>query len=221
MLYMEKTNYLVSGLEEKCLRWLRKIKKYSRLKLPPKADVKDNCALLVIDMQNFFLDEKSHAVVPAGNAIIPNIERLIRLFRSLRLPIIFTRYAVGRSKGAGIMERWWADSVLDGTHYSKLTLKNARDDTVIPKSSYNAFHETNLDRILRKNDIKSVIVTGVMTHLCCDTTAREAFLRGFSVYFVMDATATYNEELHLASLLALSHGFAYPVTTNQTIGFLK
>ncbi|MBS3067247.1 isochorismatase family protein [Candidatus Micrarchaeota archaeon] len=217
---MEKTNYLRGGLEKKCEEWLGKIRKHSRLRLPPRV-TKRSCALLVIDMQNFFLNEKSHAFVPAGKAIIQNIKKLIKMFRSLGLPIIFTRYALAEGEDTGMMEKWWADAVLEGTFYSKLALKRSRDDKVIRKSSYSAFYGTNLERILRENNIEKIVLTGVMTHLCCDTTAREAFLRGFNVYFVMDATATYNEELHLASILALSHGFVYPVTTNQTIALFE
>ena len=52
------------------------------------------------------------------------------------------------------------------------------------------------------------MVTGVVTHLCCETTARSAFVRGFQVTFPVDATVTYGEEHHLATLLNLAHGFA-------------
>ena len=65
------------------------------------------------------------------------------------------------------------------------------------------------------------MICGVMTHLCCETTARDAFMRGFDVYFVMDATATCNEELHLSSLLTLSHGFAVMVETEEVLGWLS
>lgn len=59
--------------------------------------------------------------------------------------------------------------------------------------------------------IKEVIVTGVMTNLCCETTAREAFVRGFRVFFSTDATATSLPELHDATLKNLAYGFAYLV----------
>jgi bifunctional isochorismate lyase / aryl carrier protein len=60
-----------------------------------------------------------------------------------------------------------------------------------------------------------------MTHLCCETTARSAFMRGFEVFFTMDGTATYNEQLHRASLLTLSHGFALPVLMDELLRLME
>ena len=61
------------------------------------------------------------------------------------------------------------------------------------------------------------VISGVMTHLCCETTARAAFMRGFEVFFTVDGTATYNEALHRSSLLTLSHGFAIPVLIDELL----
>ncbi|MES0360330.1 MAG: isochorismatase family protein, partial [Anaerolineales bacterium] len=62
--------------------------------------------------------------------------------------------------------------------------------------------------------------SGVMTHLCCETTARSAFVRGFEVFFVIDGTATYNEDYHMATLLNLAHGFTTPVLTKEVLKFI-
>jgi len=64
-------------------------------------------------------------------------------------------------------------------------------------------------------------VTGVMTHLCCETTARSAFMRGFDVFFAIDGTATYTEALHRAALLNLAHGFTLPVLTEEILASLN
>lgn len=63
--------------------------------------------------------------------------------------------------------------------------------------------------------VKEVIVTGVMTNLCCETTAREAFVKGFRVFFSTDATATSSLELHDASLKNMAYGFAYLVDSER------
>jgi isochorismate hydrolase len=65
------------------------------------------------------------------------------------------------------------------------------------------------------------IISGVMTHLCCETTARSAFVRGFDVFFLIDGTATYNEDYHLATLLNLGHGFATLVLVNEILEAVK
>lgn len=58
-------------------------------------------------------------------------------------------------------------------------------------------------------------MTGVMTNLCCETTAREAFVKGFRVFFSTDATATLDLELHEATLKNLAYGFAYLVDCDR------
>jgi len=93
---------------------------------------------------------------------------------------------------------------------------------VLEKSQYDAFYHTDLYTLLSTKGIKQVVITGVITHLCCETTARSAFMRGFDVFFVVDGTATLNREFHLASLRNLSHGFAVLVLTRDVADcFLK
>ena len=88
-----------------------------------------------------------------------------------------------------------------------IALLDTSKGVVLQKKQYDAFHQTDLESILRGRGVEQVVVTGVMTHLCCETTARAAFVRGFEVFFCVDGTATYTEELHHAALLTLTHGF--------------
>lgn len=60
-------------------------------------------------------------------------------------------------------------------------------------------------------EVKEVIVTGVATNVCCETTARDAFVKGFRVFFSTDATATSSVDLHEATLKNMAYGFAYLV----------
>ena len=85
-------------------------------------------------------------------------------------------------------------------------------DEVINKHTYDAFYDTDLENILRKMNVNTVIITGVMTHLCCETTARSAFVRGFNVIFPLDGTITQNSKQHECTLRALSHSFAVTPT---------
>lgn len=84
-------------------------------------------------------------------------------------------------------------------------------DEVIDKSTYSAFYNTKLQDLLVERGVKEVIVSGVMTNVCCETTAREAFLRGYRVFFSTDATAAVDEELHVGTLRNLAFAFAYMV----------
>lgn len=90
-------------------------------------------------------------------------------------------------------------------------LGRREEDTVVEKNTYSAFMGTGLEEMLKTMGVEEVIVAGVMTNLCCETTARDAFVRGFRVFFSTDGTATSNEELHLATLKNVAYGFGYLV----------
>jgi isochorismate hydrolase len=144
---------------------------------------------------------------------------LITAFRENKRPVIFTRHSLLENEEPGIMGRWWADVIREESELSQISSYMAPlpSEVVIRKTRYNAFYNTELEDVLKKENAKSIIVTGVMTHLCCETTAREAFTRDYEVFFVVDGTATQNEELHLSTLRTLSHGFAVPVTAEQIL----
>jgi bifunctional isochorismate lyase/aryl carrier protein len=177
----------------------------------------ERAALLVLDMQQYFLQGSSHAFVPSAPAIIPGINRLITTFESVQQPVIATRH-LNTIENAGMMSIWWRDLINPRIAYSHYIKSLKLENTLkIKKAQYDAFHQTNLEETLHRLDIKQVVITGVMTHLCCESTARSAFIRGFEVFFTVDGTATYNEELHRASLLTLSHGFAIPVLIGELL----
>lgn len=213
--YMLRERYLIDdNIQQKPKKWLGKLRKYAR---GSKEHSLNECALLVIDMQNFFLNEQSHAFVPSAKTIVATIKKIIITFRNYNIPIIFTRFSLDVDDD-GMMVKWWNDRVIEGSEESKIIDEfELEKDIVIRKKKYSAFKETELNSILRSMGIKTVVVTGVLTHLCCDTTARDAFMHDFNVFFVVDATASYNEELHLSSLKALSHGFVTPICSGDLI----
>ena len=176
-------------------------------------------ALMVIDMQRYFLDERSHAFLDAASVVKENAKRLVGLYRQRGLPIIFTRHALKDEDEAGIMASWWGDNIRDGDPMSGIVdeLKPMDGEHVIRKTRYSAFIGTDLDDYLASKGVKRLVVTGVMTHLCCESTARDAFMRDFEVFFVVDATSSRDEELHLSSLRCLTDGFVIPVTTEEVV----
>jgi len=180
-------------------------------------------ALFVIDMQQFFCNPSSHAYFKDSTKIIPNIQNLMTVYRQQSLPVIFTRYALLRTESPGSMGRWWNDVLYDGDDFSDVIplLQPLPNELVIRKTQYSAFFETDLDQILKKLKVSNILITGVLTHLCCETTARDAFMRNYDVFFVIDATASDKQELHAASLRTLSDGFATLMTTNEVITWIK
>lgn len=173
-------------------------------------------ALLILDMQWYFLDQGSHAFIPSAPAIVPVIERLARAFREAGRPVIATQH-VNTPGDAGMMGEWWGYLIVPDTPQAELDPRIETLATeIITKTRYDAFYNSNLQEILEKSDVGQLVIAGVMTHLCVETTARAAFVRDFAVFVPADATATYNREFHRATVLNLAHGIA-TITSAETV----
>ena len=174
-------------------------------------------ALLILDMQRYFLDADSHAYIPSAEAILPRVDALRESYAALGLPIAWTRH-LNTPADAVNMSRWWRDLIYADNPLSEILLAlDTSTGIIIEKTQYDAFYNTNLEEYLHENGVEQVVISGVMTHLCCETTARSAFMRGFDVFFLIDGTATYNEDFHRGTLRNLAHGFATPVLSEEIL----
>ncbi|KAL7142390.1 hypothetical protein ABFS83_08G120000 [Erythranthe nasuta] len=165
--------------------------------------------LLVIDIQNHFQS--------IARPILPALNSTIDLCRRSSVPVLFTRHCHKSPADYSMLYEWWSgEIIIDGTPDSQLIpdLHRSDSDSVILKNTYSAFRDTGLEERLKEMGVEEVIVSGVMTNLCCETTARDAFIRGFRVFFSTDATATSSSELHEATLKNMAYGFAYLVDCN-------
>ena len=176
---------------------------------------KGQCALLVIDMQKYFCDPMSDACVSNVGKLLDNVNKVIAMFRTNKRPVFFTRHIDDTEKDS-LMFEWWNENILADDPRSVLNDQlTPGTDPVIEKHQYDAFLYTDLEKQLRKRKVKQVVICGVLTNLCCESTARSAFMRGFQVFFIDDATRTYTEDMHRATLLNLSYGFATIMNTRD------
>lgn len=176
----------------------------------------EQAALLVIDLQNFFKR--------IAQPVLGNILKVIQACRRTNIPIIFTQHGhTHPASDGGALERWWGELIVAGTEDWKFLPEIVIDerDIILPKKRYSAFFETDLDEKLQSRGVKDLIITGVMTNLCCETTARDAFMRDYRVFVLIDGTATRKSELHLATLKNLGFGFAYLLTCDELIKGLR
>lgn len=204
------------NLAQKCAGWVENIKPFAAHDYP----LASASALLVIDMQNFFLDLSSPTYTEGGTAVMPNIRRLIAAFRKAGKPVIFTRHVHDRSlNDAGIMGWWWQGMCIDGTPDSEVhpDIAPLPGEKVVSKHRYSAFYNTDLETVLRVLKVEDLVITGIMTNMCCESTARDAYYRDYRVHFVADATGSVTEDMHLASLLNLAFGFARVTTTDKVL----
>ncbi|MCX6832313.1 MAG: isochorismatase family protein [candidate division Zixibacteria bacterium] len=182
---------------------------------------KGRAALLIVDMQDYFLQESSHAFVPSAPAIIPAVKMLKQAFETTQQQIILTRH-INSPGDAGMMGRWWKELIDRDNPLSRITeCLNTDSDTILEKTQYDAFHKTALGNILETRKVRQLVICGLIANLCCETTARSAFVRGYEVVLAVDGTATYNADLHRATLLNLAHGFASLVLTKHLLAELQ
>lgn len=179
-------------------------------------------ALLVVDMQHVFLDMTTTA--------LPNILKLSQHFRASSLPLIFTQH--GHSKEEltppyknQLVRKWGSNgSIATGSKDWELIpeMKSiAKDYNVVAKNTYDAFINTDLDHLLEKDSIEKVVVCGVMTDCCCDTTARSAFNRGYETWLVNDACGSANKKQHEAGLRGFGFAFGEVLSTEEVMHRLK
>ena len=174
-------------------------------------------ALVVIDLQNGFMDDRvGHAVCPMAREIVPNVNRLAHSIRRAGGGVFWvlnthdaaclTEWSVmhGMSTAEGRAKRTAAMS--EGTEGHRLwpLLEVQPEDEQVRKYRYSAFlpGASDLPNRLRARGFDTVIITGTVTNICCESSARDAMMTNFKVIMVSDANAASNMREHEASLIA-------------------
>lgn len=163
-------------------------------------------AVLLIDLQEYF-----RSII---SPILSNLQSIVETAPKKQIPLFFTRHRHKEGDNTGMLGLWWSDLIWENTTSAQIIpeLNPGAKDIIIEKDRYSAFYGTDLDKQLRDRKITDLIIGGVMTNLCCETTARDAFVRDFQVFFLADGTSTVHEEFHLATLRNLGYGFATLLT---------
>ncbi|MFC3908396.1 isochorismatase family protein [Legionella dresdenensis] len=174
-------------------------------------------ALLVIEMQNVFRTDLNII----SDKQINNVKSIIEASEKAGVEIIYVQHNDSSEISKSMVDWWNGDKIEYGSEGWKLIDEfDTSGKTVIDKNQYSAFFKTDLDNLLKLKNIKEVIIIGVMANCCCETTARDAFMHGYRVFFINDATATLNEDLHLSTLKNLSFGFACIQSTQELVSQL-
>jgi nicotinamidase-related amidase len=181
-------------------------------------------ALLIIDMQNAFLAEGAAFEAPKGRDMIPNLERILLFARQHALPVVWV-LADHSAPYAGVLlakspavrvDRVCCVGEESFELYPNMPQPREREYRVV-KHKYDSFFETDLNAILRNLGVGTVIITGVTTSVCCDSTARAAFHYDYNVAFMSDATADEFEHLHDATLELMDLLFGRVMTVDEAI----
>jgi nicotinamidase-related amidase len=147
-----------------------------------------NRALIVIDVQQLFFMDPSNLVHHSAE-LVANLNKLIAKFRETGEPIIFVRHNEADEGGLNLgSDRWEVCSHLDARE----------DDVYVEKTHADSFYKTNLTEVLESLNVDSLVLAGLQTDFCVDSTCRSAFGRGYKTTLVSDAHSTYDNQFMTA-----------------------
>jgi ureidoacrylate peracid hydrolase len=192
---------------------------------------KENCALIVVDMQNGFIDGKGSMAQLGFDweklaAASPGVQRLVAGARKADVPVFWTRYVYEpdfRDGGVqmeeimpGLKE---VNLCVAGTWDSEIhpDLTPADTDIIIEKNRPSSFYATRLESYLRSQHIENVVVCGVTTNICVETTVRDASQRDFRTFVVRDAVGEVDDFRGQTSLKAMEYLFARVMNVSDVL----
>ena len=202
--------------------------------------IPEKTAIIVVDMQNDFVREGAPLEIPHARAMVPRLNRLLDVCRTHQIPVIYIHHVI---RGGNVDAGRLADhheairnnkAIIAGTPNVEIynELKPQPGDLVVAKPRYSAFYGTDLEAILRSQNIDTLIISGTVTNVCCDSTARDAFSRDYKVIFLSDGTATRDlpdlgfgpvsaEEIQKIVLTILAMSFAQVSSIDQVIAEIE
>ena len=191
----------------------------------------EKTALVVIDMQNYFMKSGMAAEVPVARDIVPNINKLATTLRNAGGQVIwvitsfdddtYDEWSVLHSLFSEDRRKAMMDNLVRGKEGHKLwsEFDVMPSDLHIEKNRYSAFihGSSNLDTQLKEEGIDTVLITGTLTDVCCECSARDAMMMNYKTIMVTDANAASSDEDHNNALNALGRLFVDLYSTDELI----
>ncbi len=187
-------------------------------------------ALVVIDMQNFFMLPGMAVEVPTAREIVPNVNRLAAATREAGGTVAWVQMTLvdqaeswsvffdGETRGTAL------ERLRPGTreHALHADLDVRPDDLIVQKTRYSAFIQGSspLDDLVRNRGVDTLIIAGTLTNVCCESTARDAMMLNYRVVFVSDANAALSDEDHNATLATIFRVFGDIRATDDVVRLL-
>ncbi len=192
-------------------------------------------ALIVVDLQNGFMAPGQPAEVPVARDIVDNVNALAAAVRAGGGLVVFTKHTFDAETAiawsvwrdhfaAGDWGNRMEDAFTSGHYGHQLWpgLDIRPEDLAIQKYRFSAFVQgsSNLDAILRRRDIDTIIVTGTVTNVCCESTTRDAMMMNYKCVMVSDANAALSDEEHNATLVSMMARFSDVRSTAEVVALL-
>ncbi|ART79671.1 isochorismatase family protein [Oceanisphaera avium] len=177
------------------------------------------CALLVHDMQQYFLAPFAKDASPLAPAIA-NMARIISQCRALQIPIFYTAQKGNQQRGGrGLQADLWGPGMRAIAEHEAIIdeLAPKLGEQVLHKHRYSAFQRSNLAALMRAKGRDQLLVTGVYTHIGCTATVAEAFQLDIEPFIIADAGADFSREDHLYALRWIARTCGVALTTDQLL----
>jgi ureidoacrylate peracid hydrolase len=184
-------------------------------------------AILVVDVQNDFCEPAGAAGTggkdtSAAMAMIPTLQRFLDAAREHGTNVIFiqTIHEPSTDSEAWVGRRTKPDAknCLKGTWGAEFTgITPGMNEPVVIKHRYSAFVNTRLDSVLRTLKVENIIVLGVATNVCVESTSRHGFMLDYHTVFVSDCSAAYDQAAHDMTLRTHAKHFGVVATADEII----
>ena len=193
-------------------------------------------ALIVVDMQNaFMLPGVAHALIKMAPEIVPNINRLARAMRAAGGTVVWIVTTYTKEADTEWSAYYGLSTPIHGAKRSAALTKGSKghqiwaslevepDDPIVEKKRFSAFIQgsSELDKVLSERGIDTLLITGTVTGVCCESTARDAMMLNYKVVMVTDGNAAYNDEEHNAALTAFYASFGDIMPTEMLVEILE
>jgi ureidoacrylate peracid hydrolase len=192
-------------------------------------------AHIVVDLQNGFMDHGQIAETPMARTIVPNVNRISAALRAASGSVVYTQHTadaeaistwsvyfehfLGPERRARFIEAFTPGSP---GHALWPELDVARQDLVVLKRRFGAFvpGSSDLHARLQERGIDTLIISGTVSQVCCEATARDAMMMNYKVFFISDACATLTDAEHGGTLSAMAHTFCDVRDTQSMLGLI-
>jgi ureidoacrylate peracid hydrolase len=201
----------------------------------------ERTALVVVDVQNDFCHPDGMMAregfdTGAVEAMAEHLPQLLAAAREAGVLVVFVRnvysteanwylspvwldQAARRRRGSYTERAVCPPDSWSGDFYGEVRPRD--DEVVVTKHRFCAFTNTDLDLVLRSHDVRTIVLAGVASNVCVETTARAGFVRDYHVVFTSDGTATYDDAMHAAALRTIDLYFGEVVTIDDLVALWR
>ena len=187
-------------------------------------------ALIIIDAQRDFCSPEGAMPKKMGldltriNAAMPRLNRFIKDCRDYGIKIIYVKqmFALDKMlpniKALKLDENdqiWYVGANTEGAEFCDQLEPPRKDETIITKWSYDAFYDTDLHLLLQSCGIKSLLMTGFVTNICVESTARHGFFLGYHIVLVSDCADSYTKAEHDSSIQNIESCFGHVAESQE------